>query len=131
LRFEGHTDWSLPETDLNIQKLTGFLDRNKIPYGKELGEYGSFQIEINPPDMPGFFSFLSETLKAPVDCIHFPYPILCVNGKGEFELIEYFPNGMTIEEFAKTAWHKNSVFPKVSASTKKIGSPKAFSIHPR
>ena len=54
LRFEGHTNWSLPETDGNIQKLTGYLDRNKIVYSREIGEYGSFQIEITRSDLIDF-----------------------------------------------------------------------------
>ena len=49
LRFEGHTDWSQEETELKILKLTGFLDRNKIPYARDIGEYGSFQIESRDP----------------------------------------------------------------------------------
>ena len=127
LRFEGHTNWSLVETDTNIQKLTGYLDKNKIAYNREIGEYGSFQIEITRPDLTGFLSFLTEQLHAPAGCLHFPYQTLCANGEGKFELIEYFPDGMTIEEFAETVWNKKVIFPKVSTSSQKSNSSKALS----
>ena len=123
LRFEDHTGWSLEETELNIQKLTGFLDKNKIPYNDEIGEYGSFQIEITRPDLLGFLSFLTEQLHAPAGCLHFPYQTLCVNGEGKFELIEYFPDGMTIENFAKDVWNKRVVFPKVESLGKENAKP--------
>lgn len=113
LRFDGHTNWSLEETELNIQRLTGYLERNKVPYNREIGEYGSFQIEITRLDLLGFFSFLKEQLHAPASCLHFPYQTLCVNGEGKFELIEYFPDGMTIDDFAKDVWNKKITFPKV------------------
>src|SRR3990172_1262833 len=113
LRFEGHTDWSQEETELKIQKLTGFLDRNRITYNKEIGEYGSFQIEITRPDFVGFLSFIKEQLHAPASCLHFPYQTLCVNGEGKFELIYYFPNGMDIDRFAQSIWNRKFMFPKV------------------
>jgi hypothetical protein len=131
LRFAGHTDWSQDETELSIQKLTGYLDRNKIPYNREIGEYGSFNIEITRPDLMGFLSFLTEQLHAPRGCLHFPYQTLCVNGEGQFESIEYFPDGMNIEEFAEAVWNKRVTYPKVSAPSQKSNSAKALSAGPR
>ena len=129
LRFEGHTNWSLPETDGNIQKLTGYLDRNKIVYSREIGEYGSFQIEITRSDLIDFLPFLTEQLRAPAGCLHFPYQTLCVNGEGNFELIEYFPEGKDVDKFAQSIWNRKVAFPKVDASGQlrqplKTGLPK-------
>jgi hypothetical protein len=65
LRFEGHTGWSLPEMEAAIQKLTGYLDKNKIAYHSEIGEYGAFQTDVTAVDLPGFLTFLNSTLHAP------------------------------------------------------------------
>ena len=115
LRFEGHTSWSLPQTDQNIQKLVSYLNTNRVTYSREIGEYGSFQIEITRPDLLPFLSFLKEQLKAPDGCLHFPYQTLCVNGEGKFELIEYFPDGMDVDKFAQSVWNRNVSFPKVDS----------------
>ena len=32
--------------DQNIQKLVAYLNTNRVTYSREIGEYGSFQIEI-------------------------------------------------------------------------------------
>src|SRR3989304_5055051 len=123
LRFEGHTDWSQEETELKILKLTGFLDRNKIPYARDIGEYGSFLIEITRPDMVKLGAFLNENLHASHACLHFPYQVLSVNGEGNFELIDYSPYGRDINNFAQSIRKTRSrvSLPKIDPSAiKKI-----------
>jgi hypothetical protein len=112
LRFEGHTSWSLPQTDQNIQKLVAYLNTNRVTYSREIGEYGSFQIEITRPDLLPFLSFLKEQLNASDGCLHFPYQTLCVNGEGKFELIEYFPDDMDIDKFTQNVWNRFVSFQK-------------------
>jgi hypothetical protein len=73
LRLEGHTSWSIPQTDQNIQKLVAYLNTNRVTYSREIEEYGSFQIEISGSDLLPFLSLLKEQLKAPDGCLHFPY----------------------------------------------------------
>ena len=121
LRFEGHTDWSLEETELNIQKLIAFLDKNRITYARDIGEYGSFQIEITRADLVYLNSFLDEHLHAPPICFHFPYQVLCVNGEGKFELIEYFPDGRDANNFARSIRKTKSrvSLPKIEISAAK------------
>ncbi len=117
LRFEGHTHWSPAETELNIQKLQGFLDRNKIAYAREFGEYGAFQVEITLPDLPLFTAFLADELHAPRGCLHIPTQTLCVNGEGKFELTEYSLDGATIDRFVENVWGKKVSFPKIECTS--------------
>jgi hypothetical protein len=113
LRFQNRTDWSLAETEANMQKLTGFLNKNKIAYNREIGEYAAFNLEVTAVDLPGFLSFLSEELHVPRRCLLFPYQTLCVNGDGEFEPIEHLPEGVAIDDLAMELWKKKTRFPRV------------------
>ncbi len=117
LRFENHTYWSLAETELKIQKLQGFLDKNKIAYAREFGEYGAFQLEITLLDLPLLSSFLADELHMPRGCVHIPYQTLSVNGEGKFELIEYSLGGATVDRFVENVWGKKVFFPKIECTT--------------
>ena len=96
-----------------MQKLTGFLNKNKIARNREIGEYATFKLEVTAVDLPEFLSFLAEELHAPRRCLFFPYQPLCVNGDGEFDLIEYLPEGVTIDDFAIELWKKKTRFQRV------------------
>ena len=113
LRFENRTSWSLQETEVNLKKLVGFLNQNKIAYNREIGEYAAFNLEVTALDLPALLSFLAEDLHAPRRCLLFPYQTLCVNGDGEFEPIEYLPEGVTIDDLAMELWKKETRFPRV------------------
>jgi hypothetical protein len=114
LRFENRTDWSLSETEANLQKLMGFLNQNKIAYDREIGEYAAFNLEVTALDLPALLSFLAEELHASRRCLLFPYQTLCVNGEGESELIDYFPEGVTVDDLAMELWKKKTRFPRVA-----------------
>lgn len=51
LRFENRTSWSLHETEVNLQKLVGFLNQNKIAYNREIGEYAAFNLKVTAVDL--------------------------------------------------------------------------------
>jgi hypothetical protein len=114
LRFGNRTSWSLQETEVNLQKLVGFLNQKKIAYNREIGEYAAFNLEVTALDLPALLSFLSEELHAPRRCLLFPYQTLCVNGDGEFEPIEYLLEGLTIDDLAMELWKKKTRFPRVA-----------------
>jgi hypothetical protein len=124
LRFENRTSWSLQETEVNLQKLIGFLNQNKIAYNREIGEYAAFNLEVTALDLPALLSFLAEELHAPRRCLLFPYQTLSVNGEGESELIDYFPEGVTIDDIAQELWKKKTRFPRVTFENKSKTSRK-------
>ena len=115
LRFENRTSWSLQETESSLQKLAVFLNQNKIAYNREIGENAAFNLEVAALDLPALLSFLTEELHAPRRCLLFPYQTLCVNGEGESELIDYFPEGVTIDDIAQELWKKKTRLPRVTS----------------
>ena len=125
LRFENRTGWSLQETEVNLQKLVGFLNQNKIAYNREIGEYAAFNLEATALDLPILLSFLAEELHAPRRCLLFPYQTLCVNGDGESELIDYFPEGVTIDDIAQELWKKKTQLPRTTSENRSRKNRKA------
>jgi hypothetical protein len=125
LSFENRASWSLQETEVNLQKLVGFLNQNKIAYNREIGEYAAFNLEVTALDLPALVSFLAEELYAPRRCLLFPYQTLCVNGEGESELIDYFPEGVTIDDIAQELWKKKTRLARVTPENKSKKNRKA------
>ena len=130
LRFENRASWSLAETEVNLQKLVGFMNQKKIAYNREIGEYAACNLEVTALDLPALLSFLAEELHAPRRCLLFPYQTLCVNGDGEFELIEHLPEGVTIDDIAQELWKKKTGLPRVTSDNKSKKNRKIKPITP-
>jgi len=44
-----------------------------------------------------------------------------VNGDGEFELVEYLPEGISVDDLAWELWKKKTRFPKIQKDLKAEG----------
>lgn len=113
LDFWDHVDWSDEEIEQNLEKVVGYLERHRIEYAESSLDVYRLLIEISKADFLEFCSFLAEELRAPLNCVHVPYQILCVNGEGDFEVIDSTPGGMNIDDFVYYMWRKRVVFPKI------------------
>ena len=73
---------------------------------------------ITRPDMVKLGDFLNENLHASHACLHFPYQVLCVDGEGNFQLIDYSPYGRDINNFAQSIRKTRSrvSLPKIDTS---------------
>lgn len=113
LDFWDHVEWSDEEIEQNKIKVIKYLKEHKIEHSEDPIDFDSIQIEIRKADFLEFCSFLTEKLGAPLNCIHVPYQVLCVNGDGNFEVIDTPPDGMNIDDFVNYLWRKRVKFPKI------------------
>ena len=113
LYFYDHIDWSDEKIEESRGKIFKYLKERNIEYGEIPLDFDSIIIDIEKGDFLEFCSFLTEKLGVSPNCIHVPYQILCVNGAGDFEVIDKPPDGMIIDDFVKYLWHKQAKFPRI------------------
>ena len=116
--FRNRTSWSLQETEFNLHKLIGFLNPNRIAYNREIGEYAAFNLEVTAVHLSTLLRFLAEDLHAPRCCLLFPYLTLCVNGKGESGLMDYFPEGVPMDDIGQEFWKKKTWLHRIPSENK-------------
>jgi hypothetical protein len=113
LEFWDHVDWSDEKIEQNLKKVFDYLKKHKIEYGEDPLDSHSILIEMSKAEFLEFCSFITEKLRAPPNCIHVPYQVLCVNGDGNFEVIYSPPEEMNIDDFVYYIWRKHVKFPKI------------------
>ncbi len=109
----GHVDWSIQKIEKNYKKIIEYLNGHKIPYIEDDLD-NNIIIEFSKEEFFEFCSFISDGKIAPLECIHIPYEILCVNGKGAFEVIKHIPEGIEdINQFVHSMWQKQVRYPSL------------------
>lgn len=113
LDFFDHVDWSGKKIDKNMKKVIEYFKKNNILYGEDPFDFRGILIEMTKAEFLEFATFLKEELGASLNCLHIPYQTFCVNGEGNFEVIDELPAGMTIDDFVYYMWQKRVEFPKI------------------
>lgn len=106
LDFFDHVDWSEDTIEKNIERVKKFLDDHSFEYVVDPESIDSLIIRVERKYFLEFASFLTEKLRAPLNCIHIVYQTLCVSGNGAFETIV----DEEAKDFIEFAWNKKIDF---------------------